>query len=473
MTAWIAVIFGVSILIREFFRQRRLLYVDFLRGVSFVFVVIYSIVPFMLYVIGPNPSPRFFWIYTIDYQDPYLSIPALLMAIIGYICIVLGYSFSSKGTRKRSLLRFISTSLERINHRTWLTIAIVLGSLSLISLLLYSVRRSASIYILLMYAGDLRVGRYIPGVKESSFTFLTWAMPVIAATFILLGLLLDNKVELRKRKYSRVSSLLLLLLALFGVALSSIVLWMRAGRLHLLNFFLVIFIVLLTHTKSRLLHFFSYISTIAVISTIFLFGKYLFGATKYIEFSSTTQEFLQLLAAELSFPFLSLVNTIAHIEHYRYFVDFILAPLYVLGPPLWKIFADSTLELPLSVAKENTSLILGTTEWGEIPVDIITLGYFNAGIIGVVLTGLLFGILIGLMERLFSSHTQGVLGVLRIGWIVLISTVGIIYADPVNVLRDGLYLILPTALVVVTSLAIRRSKPLKYNVSYENPSHPS
>jgi hypothetical protein len=140
------------------------------------------------------------------------------------------------------------------------------------------------------------------------------------------------------------------------------------------------------------------------------------------------------------------------------FLDIPLAIIYMVGVPLYRVFAGiPPQDLPLSVAKVNTVSIIGTIGQGEIPVDLVTLGYFNAGVMGVIITAVFYGLLIGWMDLAFRAGRNSVIYTLRIAWIVFMATVGLIYADPVNVFRDGLYLILPTSIVIMLTLLAPRS----------------
>jgi len=174
------------------------------------------------------------------------------------------------------------------------------------------------------------------------------------------------------------------------------------------------------------------------------------------------------MAGETGFPYLSLINTINSLTSYRVFSDAPLAIIYTVGVPLYRVFAGiPSSDLPLSVAKVNTVSLIGTTAWGEIPVDLVTFGYFNAGVIGVVITAFLYGLLIKWMEQVFRADRNGVIHTLRVAWIVFMATVGLVYADPVNVFRDGLYLIFPTSIVIALALLAPGSPKLNHRKKHD------
>lgn len=224
-----------------------------------------------------------------------------------------------------------------------------------------------------------------------------------------------------------------------------VILWMRAGRLHLLNFVIALGLIQLRQSKSQLLKLVLGLTGVGAIVALVLYGKYLLGVSGSIPDLSKGLDAWSLVALELAFPYLSLVNAMYSQPAYRWFMDVPLAFVYTFGVPLYVLATGSAPQgLPVSVAKVNTFNILGTADLGEIPVDLVTFGFFSAGPLGVVVASLVFGFSVAFMERALPIQASGVVGVLRIAWIIFLSTVGLLYADPVNVLRDGLYLIGPT-----------------------------
>jgi hypothetical protein len=446
MSVVLAILICLLILFSELKRIKKVLYVDFLRAASISFLIIYGIAPLIIHTLGLPSSPRFFWMHLIPYNDPWLSVPALLIAIIAYISIRLGWIISRGARFILAFAQNVGENLKRVSDSLWLLVAIILLFVAILSLFLYSARREADILTLIQYAGALRIYQPVPGVSEVSFTFLTYSMQGITATFILLGLA-------RRIKKSGIYVMILF----FSSALSLATLLMRAGRLHLMNFGIVIAVIVFQN-KSLLSRFIGIIIGITAISVIPIAGKYLLGIAQNWNMPANLGEFLTLMAAEAGFPYLSLINTISSLTSYRLFLDIPLAIIYMVGVPLYRVFAGiPPQDLPLSVAKVNTVSIIGTIGQGEIPVDLVTLGYFNAGVMGVIITAVFYGLLIGWMDLAFRAGRNSVIYTLRIAWIVFMATVGLIYADPVNVFRDGLYLILPTSIVIMLTLLAPRS----------------
>lgn len=417
---------GSVISMLELLRVKRLLYIDFMRMISGVFLVIFVLVPLIFHTLGPLDSPRFFWFGSIDYDNNYLAVTATLIAGIGYCSIVGGFVIGNRLHFVQGVAKNFAIFISRLTGRSWLLMAMLWECISVAALYIYITRRGGNLLLLLQYSGQVRVGLLPSGVEESTFTFLTYAMVGLFSTFILIGL--SQK------------SCLISFLTLFSILTSFVVLWLKAGRLHLANFLLVLFVVLMgKHRAFKALGAFGWLVTFFA---ILFAGKYWLGVSAILDLPSDLSGYVRLFASELAFPYLSLVNTIESGDSFRFFGDVMLALLYVFVNPLVIAFSGSPLNLGLSVAKVNTLNILGTTHWGEIPVDIVTLGYFNGGLIGVLLTCFTFGIIVAWFNTALVGDSS-VVKSLRWAFMVFLSTVGTVYADPVNVLRDGLYLIMP------------------------------
>lgn len=451
--SWIiATILGTYIIIAEFIRVPRIFYVDFLRGVSISFFFVYVLVPISLPLTDAN-THRFYWIEWINYRDSTLAGLAQALALISYFLIRFGFYIGYRVSWFKKLASVSSGLLITVSFRMWFWLATILGVLSALFLLMYSHRRGAGLGYLLATAGQVRVGQYVPGVEEASFAFLTYSMIGIFSSFIYLGLL--QVVESQKL---RPMGLYLLRLAFIAtLVLSFVVLWIRAGRLHLLNYLLVL--ALWSMRGKRLLPKASGVLAMMLGISVVYVGKYMLGVAQSLDDSVGFGSVFSVLVSELSFPYLSLVNALSTEFAYRYFVDVPLAVIYTIGVPFYVLVVGSPPgDLPISIAKINTMNILGTVDLGEIPVDLVSFGYLSAGVFGVSVTSFLFGGMLAFFERAFPKTLLGVPGVLRTAWIIFSATVCLLYADPVNVLRDGLYIIGPTMMALGTAWVLQSSK---------------
>src|SRR5690606_37172978 len=131
---------------------------------------------------------------------------------------------------------------------------------------------------------------------------------------------------------------------------------------------------------------------------------------------------------------------------YRYFMDWVIAPLYLVPQRLTGVAP------PPMVSAIHTEQMSGT---GTLPADIVTLGYFSLGLPGVLVTGVFFGLLLGLVDQLVARRlpAAGPLGVLGLGW-TLFAGFTSLYSDPQMVLESGFYLYVAT----LTILWLRRGE---------------
>lgn len=443
-------ILGAYIIFSELTRVPRLFYLDFLRGTSVVFFLVYVIVPMSIYLLDIDTHERFYWVEWVDYRDVAVATLAQALALSSYILIRFGFYVGYRVYLVKNLANAMASSIMAVPRRAWFWLAAGLGALSLGFLLMYSWRRGAGLGYLLITAGQVRVGQYVPGVEEASFTFLTFSMIGIFSSLVYLGLL--HRIDGQR---SGSWGLHFLRLA-FGATLllSLAVLWMRAGRLHLINYLLVLGLQGM-RGKSLLPKILGVAGAFLGL-LLFYFGKYVLGVAQSFDSPQGLGDLVSLLSLEFSFPYLSLVNALSGQVLYRYFIDIPIAVIYVIGVPFYVLITGSPpTDLPSSVAKANTIDILGTADLGEIPVDLVSFGYRSAGVFGVILVSFLFGGMLAFLERTFPKTAVGVPGVLRTAWIIFCATVCLLYADPVNVLRDGLYMLGPTLLAFGVALVLR------------------
>lgn len=446
-------ILGAYIIFSEFVRVPRLFYLDFLRAASAVFFLAYVFVPLSLYLLDVDSGERFYWVEWVDYRNAATAIPAQVTALISYLLIRFGFYVGYRASLVKKFASALANSIFAVPFRIWFWLATALSVLSVASLLMYSRRRGAGLEYLLLTAGQVRVGQYVPGIEEASFTFLTFSMIAIFASLIYLGLLQGSG-----GKRLRPGRLAILRLA-FGATLmlAFVVLWLRAGRLHLLNYLLVL--GLQGMRGRRLLLKALGVVTVFLGVLLLYAGKYVLGVAQSIDAPMGIGSLVSFLALELAFPYLSLVNNLSTDVAYRWFADFPLSVVYTVGVPFYVLIVGSSPgNLPASIAKVNTVSILGTANLGEIPVDLVSLGYLSAGVFGVAVVSVLFGGALAFLERAFPKTALGVPGVLRTAWIMFSATVCVLYSDPVNVLRDGLYIVAPTIMVPVIDLVLRSGK---------------
>jgi oligosaccharide repeat unit polymerase len=425
---------------------------DFVRAFNIVYFIIYCIVPVYLLLedLDPNILPSSgMWIYHIDYKDEYWSFMASLTAILGYISVIIGYKISISFPWFKDFARKINIKLSTMKNSLWLFISIFLFLLGVFSFVLFIRKLPFSLYEIILYAGILRYGNEVEGVSVTSFTLLTFSSIVLFSSYILLGLALNNIMLLKKRIFYIISFIL-------SFIISILILIVRAGRLHIGNYFLVIFLSLYSRIKKKSFRFFLIILLLFIIMLLIIYGKYILGVRKEGTFLYNINSIFSSFIIEFSFPYLSLINIIKNVPNsypYRYFLDLPLSILRILSGLIDKIIGFQ-INFPLNLIQANTLMIIGD-EKGGIPVDIVGLGYYSFGAIGVVIIMFLYGLFLSFLEMIFSRSDNSLLTVLRIAFIIYSSTIVVLYADPVNVLWDGVYILFPFLILIAVYLFYR------------------
>ena len=148
------------------------------------------------------------------------------------------------------------------------------------------------------------------------------------------------------------------------------------------------------------------------------------------------------ILAEFGFPHIASAHTLTVVPDpisFRYFIDIPLGLLYML-PNLTGVET-----LPPMVL----SLAARLLPW--IPVDLLSLGYFSLGALGVLIIFIAFGAVLALFDG-WLSESAGWLGqALRAAWLFYLPF-RLFYADPYAALQSGFGLIAGTVLIMAMAL---------------------
>jgi hypothetical protein len=151
---------------------------------------------------------------------------------------------------------------------------------------------------------------------------------------------------------------------------------------------------------------------------------------------------------EISFPFVSFFAQLEQGDYlYRGFTDLLYSPLYLL-PSSWTAgWLDGVEQINTLVISGARKGDYGVT--GGIPVDLITLGFMQIHIPGIFVIGVVFGVLIKVMQIFFSSISLNSLRCILLAYVAIkISFVSVFYANPSNFIAS----IFPILLLIVSVL---------------------
>lgn len=125
---------------------------------------------------------------------------------------------------------------------------------------------------------------------------------------------------------------------------------------------------------------------------------------------------------------------------FRYFYDLIVAPIFLLPSSL-------TAGHFSRVGDIHTAEILGAPKgvdgvMGAMPLDLVTLGYLQFGLLGVFVCALIFGAILRVLQNIVDGiEHDGIRAVFEAHVSLKIAGLGLIYAEPENLIRGNLPLI--------------------------------
>jgi len=134
-------------------------------------------------------------------------------------------------------------------------------------------------------------------------------------------------------------------------------------------------------------------------------------------------------AGELSFPLVSLLAHIHEETNFRWMFDFIVTPAFLLPSSIHYKYIDNIMVL-------NTITVAGIAKGdgggtSAIPVDLITLGYLQAGAFGVLIVGIMFGVMLKFSQRIVDNRLPKLIYPAAMAYFSFRMAIApVIYADP-------------------------------------------
>ena len=322
--------------------------------------------------------------------------------------------------------------------------ALLLGFTGLLCLGVYTVS-IGGLGVLVLQAAAFR-GSEPPVVTP--FAFLKTLSPMVMAGAILL-----HAVRSRARLAGESRRWTVTFLALLAGSL--LILVHQAGRFPLAVFLLTFPLAQVLRTGRMRLR--AAAGVFVLIFLLLLFGKQLFEATitqtglteRVASIGRDARNGVRMVLMEFAFPSVTAANASLEVPDqvgFRWFYDFPLAARYLVPQRLLGV------EHPPTVSMINTSRF---PAFGTIPVDLVSLGFFSAGVPGVVLLLTAFGVLLAGLERGLPASPDPVDCVLRAAWILFIS-VRVMYGDPQLIWPGGLHLMVMAILLLSMRILAER-----------------
>ena len=240
---------------------------------------------------------------------------------------------------------------------------------------------------------------------------------------------------------------------LISFVFSIYVLYNRLGRFGFVSYFATFtlaYVLINYKTIGRL--FRRFIKFVVVIISLLIISDLVIGG------SGSRRSITEMLAHELTFPFVGFINQASY-GSYRWFSDVIFTPLYVLPQRIW----GGILNIE-TASSYNTFIIAGVRKGqagvgGEMPVDLLTFGYMQASILGVVVIGLIFGFVLWRIElKTKQIPFDGIRTIIYSNIIINIAVQTVLYGDTQHIVVRNYDLIIGFILIYLFGRITFKSK---------------
>lgn len=375
------------------------------------------------------------WENWIVAHEPLYWLPPLLSVML-YLSVWAGSSLAVQRSQTRHLLRLMHP-VRSLAPLTYLYRYMAWGMLvvGILSYWLYS-KAYGGFAKLWMYLLPAQRGIINLGEIDNPWSFLnrfgafSWF-----AVLLFAGIVLQYQGARRTRIWDIAGLVLSIIFSLFVLST-----WL--ARVFVTSFLLILLLGYL-YWRRQSVHTFFLLSALLFVSG----ASIVYGVTTLIDPGKLEDDVMTFYAKEVSFPAASLFMAIER-DQYRYFSDLAALPLHFL--PQRILYSVIGIETATDV---NTAYFLGARKGvGEvgygIPVDILSFGYLQAGVWGVIVVGLFVGFLLTWLDRWIRQvPLEGARAMLYAYAAIMVSALSVAYADPVHVVRRNFHFFIGFAVV--------------------------
>ncbi|MDD6994915.1 MAG: hypothetical protein SPH68_00870 [Candidatus Borkfalkiaceae bacterium] len=347
--------------------KRILLSID--NGFVALYIVFFGVIFPINYVYASNYVKDNELILSIDTLDILIYYEVILIVLITV------KSFFTMLCPQKEIFNFVPSSIDLGNNeKTFYNTGLIVFLIGIVSDFLY-LKAYGGYFNYLKYSNAIRSGVI---TVQNPFSFLIAFRGCInISSYVFFA------VYLNSRKGQRLFPLILFL----GTCIySMMILYSNKGRVAFAFYFLILlFIFLFSKKKVRFLTFKMFFHIILII-LFFIIGLGLIG---HILGRNSSNDLFSLIIEEISFVynnFFRLIKTES--VEYRYFIDCINWPIYLLPSSIWSTRLDiktvSDLMTILSSGAVKGGIgASGSIVYGETPADLISVCYAQLGFLGV------------------------------------------------------------------------------------------
>ncbi|MDD6058871.1 MAG: O-antigen ligase [Ruminococcus sp.] len=347
--------------------------------------------------------------------------------VVYYLCISLvTIGFFGTLKHKEADLNIVETSNSNENDSDKkYAFAIALGMLIVGAIADYLYIRVYGSYSNYMnYSGAIRSG--VISVRNPFSFLIVFRSCLSFSSFLFL-------TQIKRNNRIRFINLALFLISCF---LSLRVLYSNRGRLGFVIYFAVIFAYILSK-RSKGTGFSFSIKTIwkaIMIILLFVLALYLSGE---ILNRNISENIITQINKEISFiysDFIVLIKNNGNAIN-RWFKDALLFPIYLLPTSIWRTrFGITTASSDLTLLASGFRKGEGG-QYGEMPIDFISLSYMQLGLIGIFVIPIVYAILFAMAyKRASRIQDKNIRSVVYIYIILYIGLETIFYADPQHII---------------------------------------
>lgn len=387
------------------------LYNIFLFAFAFVYSILFPIC-YYLTLIGYNITSFSYYIVNFSIGDILLYYLAIF--IVTHTVL---WAFRKNKLLLNSVLTYNSSSkgADRV-----LYVAIVMLVLGLVCDHLY-LRAYGGYDNYLNYSLALRSGVVL---VNNPFSFLI----IFRDCIIFSSYLFFSQIR-KNEKFNLVSFVMFLIAFFFTMK----VLYSNSGRLSILLYFLILLLFYLCRNKTWKYINLKIMAIGLGVLIIFVWAAFFVG---HLLSRNIADNILLQMTKEFSFIFVNFKVQLENLtfDNYRFFIDVILLPVFILPSSIWSsrlgVQTASTLNtIFISGAPKGTGNV-----YGEMPIDLISLSYMQLGIFGLVVIPLVYSFLFCKIYK-FAKQIRNT-EASRIICLYVVFVIGIetiFYADPQHI----------------------------------------
>lgn len=300
------------------------------------------------------------------------------------------------------------------------------------------------------FVGALDFSRLVRAGHDTPSNPLSFLKPFGSFAFLSAYIFFALTLSQSRRKWLHILGFIL------GTAASVYIMVSWLGRLTMVLFpFTLVLIVLIgSHRNALRVLITGMVSVVAALISLHAISQ-LFSI-------KATASIPAFLARELSAPFVSFVAAfeLPGFEP-RWFYDVLVAPAFLLPESLWMRWIDN-------IGSLNTTLIVGAPKGeagvtGSIPMDLLTLGFWQGGVLGIVGVGLLFGIALRVLQRFLDRLPSSLLRTTAQSIsIVYLIVRAVYYSEPAHFMSSNLTVLLFLLALQLRFAPRKRGAPVRY-----------